>query len=188
MSSSSTSQKRSAPDTFTERNKDFINKFKKEHGSNLVQTKLPTAVELQDQWTVTEGNSLADSRQWRALCERVKFTTTNDKAALELMHSTLDMSEHVGVHPIELIGFARRNYGMGLWTMATIAELKRNMLADTDDEVDADDDDEPDENDPDDIEVNLDGDREQRVTSAEAYEIDGDSKGTCSAYDALTQT
>lgn len=164
MSSTSTSNKRKdAPvDDFAERNSAFVRNFKKTNATNLVQTKLPTPVERQDEWAISEGNSLSDARQWRSLCDRVKFTTTADKESLELMLQTLDIADHIGVHPIELIGFTRRTFAWGgLWTLAALQQVKDNLVSTDDDDDD------------DTVEVNLGDDPRQIVTSAEADEIDG---------------
>lgn len=163
MSSTSTSNKRKdAPvDDFAERNSVFVRNFKKTNGTNLVQTKLPTPVERQDEWAISEGNSLSDARQWRSLCERAKFTTAADKECLELLLGTLDIADHIGVHPIELIGFTRRTFPWGgVWTMAMLQQVKDNLVS-----TDSEDDDT--------VEVNLGDDPRQIVTSAEADEIDG---------------
>lgn len=165
MSSSSSSTKPSAAPGFAERNEAFVKAFQKANNTNKKQMVLPTAIDMHNSWAVQVGASIGDAQTWRRLMElagrETPDTVSGETPHANLVHSTLDFSEHLDITPVELISFARKTYGMATWNQKALDRLQDVMLAEVSDDVEIDLDDSP-----------------RNPTSSEAYEIDSGAHGS----------
>jgi len=165
---------------FTETNKSFISKFKKDN-KVLVQTKLPSRVELDNAKAIENGYTTTDAIWWRRFAEEVKFDPVG---TLEDAIVLFEMAKKCQCSPVGLVHFGRTTYGFKQFGHDEIWALRENML----DFVDSD---------LEEGEYEETSERDDNPTSAEAYEIDDDrdeliglkskKRRLQSAADALTQ-
>lgn len=175
-SSSSTSQPK-FPGTaahpvagFTETNKSFISKFKKDN-KVTVQTKLPSRVELDNANAVSEGYTVTDAIWWRRFVEEFKYSPL---VYIESMQLLCEMALKCKCHPVGLVHFGRTTYGFKQFGDAEVEVLHANMLDYVDSDLEEGEYEETSAND--------------NPTSAEAYEIDDDAPSSGNGKKRRLQT
>ena len=109
---------------FTETNKSFISKFKKDN-KVTVQTKLPSRVEQDNANAVSEGYTVTDAIWWRRFVEEFKYSPLQYIDAMALI---CDMATKCKCHPVGLVHFGRTTYGFKQFGHAEVETLRENML------------------------------------------------------------
>lgn len=140
---------------FVDKNKAFISKFKSDNNVKT-QSKLPSAIDVQNEMIVREGGTLWDATMWRKWCDKVKFGYNQyTEANLKF----LNLCEHLECTPWALIKLGRELYAFRDWGTNEIQFLMDHLVV-SDNEGSYEETDEPYNANP---------------TSAEAYDIDDDA-------------
>lgn len=155
---------------FTETNKSFISKFKKDN-KVTVQTKLPSRVELDNAKAVNAGYTVTDAIWWRRFVDEVKFDPEHNAAAFVHL---VEMAERCKCEPVGLIHFGRTTYGFKQFGNAEVFVLTENMLDYNPSAEEGEYDETSDHND--------------NPTSAEAYDIDDDAPSSGNGKKRRLQT
>jgi len=110
----------------------FITAWKKRAGYT-VQQSLQTKSEAFIASCLAEGWTIRDVRSWTTLAERAKYSRMSDHdhyEVLKLLHGTLDMAEHLGVHPVGLICYARCELSQPEWSLSALKVVKDKFYGD----------------------------------------------------------
>jgi len=106
----------------------FVSAWKKAAGPQK-QLTLQTKSEAFTKFCLEEGWGLKEMKTFQQLLEATKYAVpTHDGCpALSLLGETLSFAEHLEVHPIALISFARSVVGVSSWDMSGF-EITRAYL------------------------------------------------------------
>jgi len=94
------------------------------------QTTLQTKSESFTAWVLKQGWPLAQMRTWTSLCEKAKYSHSGDGSGdeLKLLYQTLDLADHLDVHPIGLLTYARSEMRLHDWTLEAIKAVRDTLL------------------------------------------------------------
>jgi len=108
----------------------FVSAWKKAAGPQK-QLTLQTKSEAFTKFCLEEGWGLKEMKTFQQLLEATKYAvpTTDGCAPLALLGETLSLAEHLEVHPICLISFAKSVVGMSQWTMDALEKTREHLAA-----------------------------------------------------------
>jgi len=94
------------------------------------QSTLQTKSEAFTAWVLTQGWALRDMRVWTSLCEKAKYSQAGAVPGdeLKLLCETLDFADHLDVHPIGLICYARAEMRLMDWTLEAVKAVRETLL------------------------------------------------------------
>lgn len=113
------------------KNASFVSAFRKKAGIK-VQSTLPSAVTLNNEWAVREGWGIVDATSWRSICEKAKYAQDDVEgdSILELLLETIELAAHCETHPIGIMNFARTSFGQKSWDIDSAHYLREHLLDD----------------------------------------------------------
>jgi len=111
-------------------NESFIRDFKRSHGV-MKQTTLRTKSEIFSAWILENGWSLNDIRMWNKVVDAIKMEAVDGEwpPAHDLLHQTLELAEHMKVHPVGILCYARVHMKSPLWTLEALVRFRKELLA-----------------------------------------------------------
>jgi len=120
-----------------EKNKKFISEWKAKHGV-MRQSTLQSKPEAMTAWVFQQGWTIKDMRAWTAMLDGVKFEKFEGDWTdpFKLLYLTLDLAEHLQVHPIGMLCFARVEHGITTWDLEGLDKFKSVVIPVSDDESD----------------------------------------------------
>jgi len=116
-----------------EKNKDFISQWKRNHGV-MRQSTMQTKAEAMTAWVFEQGWTVRDMRAWNAIVDAVKFEKFEGAWSdpYKLLYLTLDLAEHLQVHPIGMLCFARVEHKIMQWDLEGLEKFKAVVIPDSD--------------------------------------------------------
>lgn len=113
-----------------QKNEKFISEWKRSHGV-MKQTKLHTKSEVFSAWVLDNGWSLNDIRAWNRVLDALKLESVceNWPATHTLVLQTLEVAEHLRVHPVGMLCYARVHMKKPVWDLETLVAFRSTLLA-----------------------------------------------------------
>lgn len=113
-----------------QKNDAFIAEWKRSHGV-MKQTKLRTKGEEFSAWVLDNGWSLNDIRAWNRVLDALKLEAVFDTwpSTHALVLQTLEVAEHMKVHPVGILCYARLHMKQPVWTLEALVAFRSQVLS-----------------------------------------------------------